>query len=449
MQTKNINRYRKKIPKITISFVFTLFLLTSLIQIPSVHADSAVMVYSISFPQSPVVIPGDNITVTLTIINTEKMAIQTIQEGGSGEAYFDPQTGKWYIPEGATVVQTQREFTAKIENIWIRSPTGLLKASENYENVGEIAPGGSFSVSFQLHADQKINYGLYFPELCIDVSGGSNVNFPVPIEVTSETVSLLKSDVPSKISVSGITDITLTLVNKLGCPVKNVMVDITGSEGIDLSPQSIFVGLMEGYSSREITFSLKPHSTGIKNLTCSYQFKNTDRVHTTTIALKTEIIDVSDVETIFQDIPSTIIKGEKAEIDLEVFNAKASSISGVTVVPISDDAKILPSKYFIGEMNTDDIFSAHFTVKTDELKAGKYTLGFKVVFKQENDFYETSPAYIDFTIVEGAPYLESSIIPLGIIIIFGVICLISLVLFIYFRNHKRVVGIWSKMKSTR
>jgi hypothetical protein len=40
-------------------------------------------------------------------------------------------------------------------------------------------------------------------------------------------------------------------------------------------------------------------------------------------------------------------------------------------------------------MDPDDVFSASFDVSSEDLEYGNYTLGFKVSFKQDNEYYET------------------------------------------------------------
>jgi len=291
-------------------------------------------------------------------------------------------------------------------------------------------------------------YRVYFPTVHIDVDAGSNVNFPIALKVSSETIELLPTNVPSKISDSGTTDVTLTVVNRLGCLMKNVIVDVSDNEEITVSPERMFVGMIEAYSSRDVVFSLDPHSTGIKDISFEVQFKNSDMIHKKYLNISTEVIGVPDVEIIFHEIPSVVQKGDTIGIALEVFNAKPTSISGVTVVPICNET-ILPSKYFIGEMNSDDVFSAHFTLETDNLKFGEHAIEFKVTFKQGNDFYETSTVTVDYSVVKDYGDFGSFFFSLQMMMVYGVIALVSLLLFYHFHGLKRLVEIWSRMKSTR
>ena len=262
------NKTTKQIKKMSllISIVVTLiFSSFVIISFPHAQASSAVMItlYSLDAEE---ISPGDWPMLTITVINTERSGFQTDTINSGGEAYFDPVNNTWIIPAGSSNVQYQRDFTAKIEKIWIELPTPYLATSKAIEDIGEIAPGGSFTVSFIIKSDANITEGVYFPVVHIRVDGGSDVNFPIPLKVSSETVELLPTDVPSKISSSGTTDVTLTIVNRLGCLMKNVIVDASDNEEMAVSPERMFVGMIEAYSSRDVVFSLEPHSTGIKDI---------------------------------------------------------------------------------------------------------------------------------------------------------------------------------------
>ncbi|MDF2955014.1 MAG: hypothetical protein OD815_000630 [Candidatus Alkanophagales archaeon MCA70_species_2] len=52
----------------------------------------------------------------------------------------------------------------------------------------------------------------------------------------------------------------------------------------------------------------------------------------------------------------------------------------------------MPSEYFIGDMDADDVFSASFDVDTSDLIAGAYEIPFKLFLKDEEGgkFYESS-----------------------------------------------------------
>jgi hypothetical protein len=70
------------------------------------------------------------------------------------------------------------------------------------------------------------------------------------------------------------------------------------------------------------------------------------------------------------------------------------------VTPISNTT-ILPSQYFIGAMEPDDVFSASFDIFTDDLDYGNNTIEFEVSFKQGNEYFKTPTISSSFLVVEG------------------------------------------------
>ncbi len=91
------------------------------------------------------------------------------------------------------------------------------------------------------------------------------------------------------------------------------------------------------------------------------------------------------------------MKGDVAKIDFDVANGMAKEIKAVSVMPVSNEeggVNILPSEYFIGDMEAGDVFSASFDVDTSELSVGDNRIAFKLAFKDINTdrTYET-PGY--------------------------------------------------------
>jgi len=103
---------------------------------------------------------------------------------------------------------------------------------------------------------------------------------------------------------------------------------------------------------------------GQKNLSFNLSYKNGDNQHYETLDLPIEIIEVLDVSPILTNMPLTIKKGKSSRIGLEVYNAKTETITGVIITPITN-ATVIPSQYFIGSMDPDDVFSASFDIYSD------------------------------------------------------------------------------------
>jgi len=355
------------------NLVIILILFLSIFIIPSVYADPTVIIDNYSlYPE--VFMPGDSGILTLKIKNAEAAnTVQTTSTSGSSSTVKTDTVG------------------ATIENIWIVSATDgnhEVKATKNYEDVGNLAPASSIDISFKIIAEENITEGLYFPIARVNVETYDDVRFPIPVKVSNATVDILLTDIPSRISKSGSTLVTVTAVNSRENAVDGVTIFPSSSDGLEFTPNSVFLGTLEADTSSEASFSIKPKDVGKFNLSFNVQFKNGDNVHTEQMSYSIQVVETLDVAPVLTIIPNSIEKEKSTRVSLEVYNAKTQSITGVIVTPISD-MKVSPSQYFIGSMDPDDVFSASFDVSAGDLDYGNYSLGFKVSFKQDNEYYET------------------------------------------------------------
>jgi hypothetical protein len=368
-----------------------------------------------------VFLPGDTGLLTLTITNAESTS--TSQESSSSG--------------GVTTVTTETVGSV-IENIWVTANgdgTKNVKATVNYEEVGELAPGASMTIAFKVIAEAGISEGTYFPVIHLDLEHESyqDVAYPLPVQVSIPSVNVTCKEVPSMMSMSGSTDITLCVANTGSFSVDAVRVMPEDSSDFSFMPESSFLGSLAAHSSQDVTFSLSPLSTGEKNLTFTVWYKNGENEHSARITVPLQISDILDVAPVFYSLPSTVQQGESARVRLEVYNAKSTAISGVIVVPTSE-VSVFPSQYFIGSMDPDDVFSASFDIDTAVLPLGNHSIGFKVMFKQDEDYYETPSVSRSFSVVAAD---ASGGQGAGILVIAGGIIAVVLAAFLVLMWYKR------------
>jgi hypothetical protein len=374
----------KKIMTTTIIITLIISAFVSL-YLPSVQASPAVMISQ--YQLSPeILMPGDTAVLTLQVRNAETVATQTTISGSS--------------PYDATT--TIRTLGVDINNIWIvaaQSGGKQIRATANYEDMGYLAAGATIEVNFKLIVDKNMSEGVYFPIVNIDVSSGTDVIYPLLVKVSNASVDLLPTSVPSKISKGGTTELTVTAVNKRENAVKEVIITPQG-DGVEFVPQSYFIGSLAAETSEDVVFSVKPIETKESNISFSVSYKNGDNLHTNSLVAPLSVIEALDVAPIITNFPLSITKGGSARISIEVYNAKTEKITGVLVTPICN-ATVIPSQYFIGSMDPDDVFSASFDIYADTIGYGTQIIGFKVSFKQGNDYYETPVVSKSFSVVSG------------------------------------------------
>lgn len=371
-----------------------------------------------------VFLPGDTGLLTLTITNAESTS--TSQETSTNG--------------GVATVTTETVGTV-IDNIWVTADgdgSKNVKASDNYEAVGELAPGASMTIAFKIIAEAGISAGTYFPLINLDLEHESHqdVSYPLPVQVSSPSVNVTCKEVPSMMSMSGSTDITLCLANTGSFSVDAVRVTAEENDDVSVMPESSFLGSLDAYSSQDIIFSVTPLATGGKNLTFIVWYKNGENEHSARVTVPLEISDILDVASVFYSLPTLVRQGETARVRLEVYNAKSTAISGVIVVPTSD-VSVFPSQYFIGSMDPDDVFSASFDLETSALSLGNHNISFKVTFKQDEDYYETPSVSRSFSVVaadaSSGQGVDIMVIAAGII----VVALAAFLFIIWYKRRRR------------
>jgi len=130
-----------------------------------------------------VLMPGDIGTIKVTIANTATTA--TLVETNT----YSGLTTTTTVP-----------ISANIQSAYL------------YGGDIEVLSGKSMTITFAVKA--PIKDGLYFPEVWIDVQGGRNTKYSIPVKVDSASVSLAASDMPLVILKDDTSEVKLTIANK-------------------------------------------------------------------------------------------------------------------------------------------------------------------------------------------------------------------------------------------
>ena len=377
-------------------------------------ADPTVMVTDYAL-EPETLLPGDSAELTITLTNTETTATKTDND---------------YI-NSLVVDSTTDTIAATLNNVWITADgdgSYSIRASENYEDVGDLSPGSSITLSFEITAQNNISEGLYNPIVNVDVVDYQDVQFPIPVRISTFSATILPKDVPKKISSSGSTSITLTAVNNREAPVEDVTITADADQSISVAPMSTYIGALDSESSQDLTCSLHPSMLGKQNISFMISYRNGENTHTKTIQLPIEVIETHDVSPVLYNLPESINQHGSDRITLEIYNAKSDTITGVTVIPVTNFSTS-PSEYFIGSMDSDDVFSASFDVFSKDLDPGNYSMGFKVSFKQGNNYFE-SPVISETIMVTSNNTNTNAIDSNFATMVIGIIVLLVIVIFL-------------------
>jgi len=368
-----------------------------------------------------VLMPGDTGTITLTIKNmdTQSSESETIVENPSLGSQKTATSTRGISAEIDTI-----RLNSRSRNIeWLRE--GVQRSE--YYNVGALGPGESITIALPIKAAAYASDGTYFSEVYIEVDNGENVRFPIPVKVESSSVELLEKDIPSEISLSESKGIAVVVANNRPNSVSGVNVLVKTESGeLEFMPERIFIGNLAAYEKREVNFTLTPFSAGDKDISFEVKYKNGENLQHSELKSFVFVRNNADVRLILVDAQNSVLKGDVAKIDFDVANGMAKEIKAVSVVPMNAGegrVRILPSEYFIGDMEAGDVFSASFDVDTSELSAGDNRIAFKLAFKDINTdrTYETPGYEVHIEVKEpqknALPAMSMSFVALPVILL--------------------------------
>jgi hypothetical protein len=398
----------------------------------SIAERPAVMVTGYSV-EPAVLMPGDTGTVTLTLKNpfidySSSETETSVEPSGTTEQTTTTTTSRGMSAE----IETIRLSAKSQDTRWLAETTDRTQ----YLNLGTLGPGESMTVSLPINVLSYAPDGTYFPEVYIEVDNGDNVRFPIKVEIDSSEVELLEEDIPSVISLGESRAVKIMVANNRPNMVRGVNVLLRSSTSdLEFTPQGVYMGNLEAYEQRTVSFMLTPHSAGAQDLTLEATYKNGNNVHLSTMASSVTAQSSADVKLILVAAPDFVYQGEVARIEFDVANGKAKDIKAVSVIPTASGLKLLPSEYFIGDMEVGDIFSASFDLHTSDLDLGELTIPFELLYKDvETDKIYTGEGY-SVTLEVREP--QTSTMPATLLAGAAVLVIIIIGLMLWMRARRR------------
>ncbi|HQD25052.1 MULTISPECIES: COG1361 S-layer family protein [Methanoculleus] len=147
----------------------------------------------------PVLMPGDEGTITVVLTSTAPAA-----SGSPLEIRLDMNTS------------TETAQNAYIESVLVNGE-GVEVLTGSFQDIGEIGPGQSIPLTFQIRAPGK--EGIYFPEIWVSVRDAADVRYPIPVNVNSayalakKPALRVERTVPTTVDPGSPFNVTLTLIN--------------------------------------------------------------------------------------------------------------------------------------------------------------------------------------------------------------------------------------------
>ncbi|MBC2698735.1 MAG: hypothetical protein HF976_01690 [ANME-2 cluster archaeon] len=193
--------------------------------------------------------------------------------------------------------------------------------------------------------------------------------------------------------------VTVTLNNAAKDYSYSVFVDNRTKEVFDLSAQVLDASL-SGDSHIQVT-SNSYYDVGLlgpgDTIEFAYSIKVSEDAPDSIRFLDFVFIGGGDMYDVKWKIPVTIdtsgIKLINSEVGrnsdfivLDIANVRPNTVKAVTIVPVTDNVEFRPAQYFIGTMDSDEMFTIQFDIEPED---GVEQMGVKAVFKNGNNWHES------------------------------------------------------------
>ncbi len=140
-------------------------------------------------------------------------------------------------------------------------------------------------------------------------------------------------------------------------------------------------------------------------------------------------VDSSQVEII-----STESLDNSHYVVLDIANTRPNTINAVTIIPVTKNVTFEPAQYFIGTMDSDEMFTIRFDIDTDD---DIDRIRIKASFKNGNNWHESAIQTFGMNNSKLGTAIESESNPLIIIGIVGGILVVLVVFFAIMRRRRR------------
>lgn len=279
----------------------------------------------------------------------------------------------------------------------------------SYQHFGAIGPGQSVDVTFSIQAPEK--EGLYFPEVWVDINGGKNVRYPIPVNVNSDSLVMqsptlvISKQLPETVNPGESFPVVLLVRNAGSIRASDIVLSTStsttslGSKG----PNTITIEPLNGGENRTVTLEFITDrfvTVGLQKIKIGIDYKlpdGTERHQEETIEVpikgKAELGFVS-VDT----TPRRVSAGTPFDLTIRIENTgtgEAKQVAAVVDLPMTGNrqsfiGKIKPNNdapaLFMLDGGSGGTYEYNVTVTyTDDI--GTHTIGFPMSLRVTPEDY--------------------------------------------------------------
>jgi hypothetical protein len=120
-------------------------------------------------------------------------------------------------------------------------------------------------------------------------------------------------------------------------------------------------------------------------------------------------------------------------IVLDIANVRPNTVKAVTIVPATDNVEFQPAQYFIGTMDSDEMFTIQFDIEPED---GVEQIGVRAIFKNGNNWHESDIQTINVNNSKPLVLMETESNPLLVIGIVGGLLAVIIIFFVVMRKRR-------------
>jgi hypothetical protein len=240
--------------------------------------------------------------------------------------------------------------------------------------------------------------------------------------------------------------VTITLKNAAQDYSYTVPVDANNNEIFDLTAQVIDASLLSN-GNVQVT-SDRYYDVGLlgpgDSIDFTYAIKVDEEAKDGVEFLDFVFIGGGDMYDIKWKVPVTIvssgikiINSETSQdsdfIVLDIANTRPNTIKSVNIFSVTEGVVFEPAQYFIGTMDSDEMFTVQFDITPDE---GIEQIDFKAQFKNGNNWHESDIQTINMNNSKAQTIMEKDSNPLLVIGIVGGMFAVIIIFFVVMRKRR-------------
>jgi hypothetical protein len=230
--------------------------------------------------------------------------------------------------------------------------------SGTYDTSSNIGPLQTRPYVFSVVSDAK--EGIYYPTFSLSLRDADSLYYQGMVRVDNTPLVLNVLSKPDSFTQAKKDSISLQLANPRKNDVKNVIIEVSGGEGVDLIPSTQYIGRVAAGTSIPVNFSVTPNHETTLNITVKYD--NGDNHHS--VDLQIPVTFTPDKKQAAPSVSNVVVKLTDGvyHVTGDVTNAGLTTANGVTVTALSPAVPQDPYKsYVIGALKSDDFGSFEVT----------------------------------------------------------------------------------------